>query len=55
MKDGEFRLDFRIPKNIGTISNYRPMIRFDEINGIVIITYEIYKYFDEEDDFDFDI
>ena len=34
MKDGEFRLDFRIPMNIGTISNYQPMIRFDEIKGI---------------------
>ena len=50
MKDGEFRLDFKIPMNIGTISYFQPMIRFDETNGIVIITYEISKFQEEEDD-----
>ena len=55
MKDGEFRLDFKIPMNIGTIKNYPPEITFDETNGIVIVTYEISKFDEKDDDSDIDI
>ena len=55
MKDGEFRLDFKIPMNIGTIKNSPPEIKFDETNGIVIVTYEISKFDEKEDDSDIDI
>ena len=55
MKDGEFRLDFKIPMNIGTIKNSPPEIKFDETNGIVIVTYEISKFAEKEDDSDIDI
>ena len=55
MKDGEFRLDFKIPMNIGTIKNSPPEIEFDETNGIVIVTYEISKFDEKEDDSDIDI
>ncbi len=55
MKDGEFRLDFKIPKNIGMIKNSKPEIKFNEINGTVIITYEISKFQEEYDDSDIDI
>jgi hypothetical protein len=55
MKDGEFRLDFKIPMNIGTIKNSPPEITFDETNGIVIVTYEISKFDEKEEDSDIDI
>ena len=55
MKDGEFRLDFKIPMNIGTIKNSPPKIEFDETNGIVIVTYEISKFDEKEEDSDIDI
>ena len=53
MKDGEFRLDFRIPMNIGIIKNSPPVIEFNESNGIVIVTYEI-SVFDRDYDIDND-
>ncbi len=55
MKDGEFRLDFKIPMNIGTIKNSPPKIEFDETNGIVIVTYEMSKFDEKEEDSDIDI
>ena len=55
MKDGEFRLDFKIPMNIGTIKISPPEIEFDETNGIVIVTYEISNFDEKEEDSDIDI
>ena len=50
MKDGEFRLDFKIPMNIGIIKNSKPEIKINKLNGVVIITYEIVK--EEEEEYD---
>ena len=52
MKHGEFRLDFRIPMNIGIITNSRPKIKIDKLNGVVIITYKIVKEEEEEEEYD---
>ena len=40
MKDGEFRLDFKIPLSKCPILELKPEIKFDGIKGIVIITYK---------------
>ena len=53
MKDGEFRLVFKIPKSQFIISNSPPVIEFNESNGIVIVTYEISE-FDRDYDSDSD-
>ena len=50
MKDGEFRLDFKIPMNIGIINNSKPKIKINKLNGVVIIIYEIVK--EEEEEYD---
>ena len=50
MKDGEFRLDFRIPMSTCSFTNNGlPEIYYDEINGIIIVTYEIVNEEEEED------
>ena len=41
MKDGEFRLDFRIPISQGTISNVDPVKKVDDLNGIITLSYDI--------------
>ena len=41
MKDGEFRLEFRIPISHGTLSNYVPFKEVDDLNGIVTLSYDI--------------
>ena len=41
MKDGEFRLDFKIPLSEGPILKSYPYIQFDPSNGIAVVTYEI--------------
>ena len=54
MKDGEFRLNFKIPfSSEWYITRKIPKVEFNEINGVVIITYEISKYKEEEDDSDY--
>ena len=55
MKDGEFRLDFKIPMNIGTIGNTPPETDYDESNGIFTVTYEISKFDGKGEDSDIDI
>ena len=50
MKDDEFRLDFRIPMNIGIIKNSKLKIKINKLNGVVIIIYEIVK--EEEEEYD---
>ena len=41
MKDGEFRLEFRIPISQGTLSNDEPFKEVDDLNGIVTLSYQI--------------
>ena len=41
MKDGEFRLEFRIPISQGTLSNDDPFKEVDDLNGIVTLSYQI--------------
>ena len=55
MKDGEFRLEFRIPMNIGIIKDSKPGIKFDEPNGIAVVTYKISKFDDDDDNSDIDV
>ena len=50
MKDGEFRLDFRIPMSVGIIKHSPPEIIFDETNGIFIVTYD--RDYDSDSDID---
>ena len=55
MKDGEFRLEFRIPMKIGIIKDSKPKIEFDEPNGITVVTYKISKFDDDDDNGDIDV
>ena len=55
MKDGEFRLEFRIPMKIGMIKNSKRKIEFDEPNGIAVVTYEISNFDDDDDNGDVDV
>ena len=55
MKDGEFRLEFRIPMKIGIIKDSKPKIEFDDPNGIAVVTYKISKFDDDDDNGDIDV
>ena len=56
MKDGEFRLVFKIPKSQFIIFNSPSVIEFNESNGIVIVTYEISEFYrDYDSDSDYEI
>ena len=53
MKDGEFRLDFKIPfSSEWYITRRVPKVEFNEINGVAIITYQTYKREEEEEEED---
>jgi hypothetical protein len=49
MKYNEFRLNFKIPMYKGFISNKKPEITIDDLNGINVFTYQLEKK-DESDD-----
>ena len=50
MKDSPFRLQFKIPINLGTIRNSKPEIIKDKKNGLCILTYQLYETNDEAEE-----
>ena len=51
MKYNEFRLNFKIPMYKGCISNKKPEITIDDLNGINIFTYQLEKNDESNEDF----
>jgi hypothetical protein len=50
MKYNEFRLNFKIPIYKGCISNKKPEITIDDLNGINIFTYQLEKNDESDED-----
>ncbi len=55
MKDGEFRLDFKIPLAEGLILTSKPEIFVDESNGVAVVTYTVAVDEDPESGSDIEI
>ena len=51
MKYNEFRLNFKIPMYKGFISNKKPEITIDDLNGINVFTYQLEKNDESDEDF----